>query len=128
MIDDYLHEIEDCLFASPIIINHEVHLTNLSPFTAYLEGEAVFTDGSEFFFFEFLRSVKGETKREKYRYQYQSISEKLIFRYDNAPHFRRVKTFPNHKHLKDSIINSMAPNLKKILKEIEKIVLDLPNV
>lgn len=128
MIDAYSQEIEANLSSSPIIVSHSLRLARLSPSTAYLEGSAVFTNGSQLFFFEFLRLGKGEVKREKYRYHYATDNNKLIFRYDNAPHYQKVKTFPHHKHLGKGTIESKGPKLKETIGEIEEIVLNLPSI
>ncbi len=36
-----------------------------------------------------------------YRYHFQDKQNNLIFRYDNAPHFPNLDSFPHHKHLKN---------------------------
>lgn len=128
MIDAYSQEIENYICSFPIVVTHEFHLAHLSPFTAYIEGTAIFTDGSKLFFFEFLRLEKHQVKREKYRYQYASENDRLFFRYDNAPHYRKLKTFPDHKHLSNKVIESEGRQLKEVLHEIEEIVLGLPSV
>ena len=50
-------------------------------------------------------------------------NNKLIFRYDNAPHHQKLQlsSFPNHKHdgNEDNIIASNAPNLSDIFREIQ---------
>jgi hypothetical protein len=39
-----------------------------------------------------------------YRYHFQDESNQLVFRYDNTPHFPNQPLFPNHKHLRDTIV------------------------
>jgi len=126
VIDAYFHTIENYICSYPIVVTHEFHLTHLSPFTAYIEGSVVFTDGSQLFFFEFLRLKKGTVIKEKYRYHYVNRYNELIFRYDNAPHHRKIKTFPDHKHFQGKVLEAKKPGLKEILKEIEEKVLRLP--
>jgi hypothetical protein len=43
-------------------------------------------------------------------------------RWDNAPHWKDISTFPHHKHIKNKILPSPRPILKEILAEIEKII------
>lgn len=60
---------------------------------------------------------------DKYRFQYMDYKEKHIFRYDNAPHYENIVTFPNHKHLMDGkVIASTAPSFNKILEEITALI------
>jgi Family of unknown function (DUF6516) len=54
-----------------------------------------------------------------YRYHYQSPRTDLVFRYDNAPHYPLVSTFPNHKHTEDNVVASPRPSIDQILQEVE---------
>jgi len=53
-----------------------------------------------------------------YSYHFQDKDNKLIFRYDNTPHYPNIVTFPNHKHLPDSVIESVKPSLGDAVNEI----------
>ncbi|MDY7032488.1 MAG: DUF6516 family protein [Thermodesulfobacteriota bacterium] len=54
-----------------------------------ISGSITFKDGSVFHFKEILL---GEYR--SYRFHYMDIDNNLIFRWDNAPHHRDLKTFP----------------------------------
>jgi hypothetical protein len=54
----------------------------------------------------------------KYSYHYQNSAGDLIFRYDNAPHFRKLENFPHHKHSSDTVTPSRVINLEKVIEEI----------
>ncbi len=42
-----------------------------------------------------------------------------VFRYDNAPHYRNILTFPLHKHAQDgTVVESTVPQFYEILDEI----------
>ena len=49
-------------------------------------------------------------------------NRRLIFRYDNVPHFPKIKTHPHHKHTKDKVIESKAPGLLEVIQEIETLI------
>ncbi len=36
---------------------------------------------------------------QKYSYHWQTEDGRLLVRWDNSPHWKDMKTFPNHKHL-----------------------------
>ena len=63
-------------------------------------------------------------KERNYSYHWQSVSGKLIIRWDNAPHHKNVKTFPHHKHIQGSVAESTEMGMKDVLnfiaKELEK--------
>ncbi|MEK7541446.1 MAG: DUF6516 family protein [Patescibacteria group bacterium] len=58
----------------------------------------------------------------KYAYHWQDARGALICRWDNAPHHRRMTTFPHHKHIgsKNRIEPSVGILLERVLAEIEK--------
>ncbi len=56
--------------------------------------------------------------KRKYSYHYQNQDKELIFRYDNAPHWKELKTYPYHKHLPNNVEESNVMNIEKVLQEI----------
>ena len=62
---------------------------------------------------EYFQSIEGDIKVEK-----------VVFRYDMAPHHKEIKTFPHHKHMgSEKVIESFAPTLGKVLQEIEGLLI-----
>ena len=57
-----------------------------------------------------------------YRYHFQDSNNKIIFRYDNAPHFPQLETFPHHKHLSNNVIAVKRPAISELLKELKKYI------
>ena len=84
-----------------------------------ISGSITFKDGSVFHFKEILL---GEYR--PYRFHYMDIDNNLIFRWDNAPHHRDLKTFPYHIHLPDGVKESKRITLIEVLDKIETIVID----
>ena len=39
------------------------------------------------------------SEKIKYSYHWMDKKNKMIIRWDNAPHFKSLKTFPHHKHV-----------------------------
>jgi hypothetical protein len=87
---------------------------------AFISGSIEFRDGSVLDFKEFCENTEHGIEKYKYAYNYRLHSD-IIFRYDNAPdpNAKGLKTFPNHKHLKDKIIESKQVDLKDVVEEIE---------
>ena len=81
-------------------------------------GSITFKDGSIFHFKEVLL---GESRH--YRFHYMDERNNLIFRWDTAPHYRDLKTFPYHVHLPDGIKESKQVTLIGVLDKIEDIVI-----
>lgn len=58
--------------------------------------------------------------RRKYSYQWQNKNGDLIIRWDNSPHHSHLKTFPNHQHVNDRVIESEATDLRAIMEIIKE--------
>lgn len=81
-------------------------------------GSITFKDGSIFHFKEVLLGEKSH-----YRFHYMDEQNNLISRWDTAPHYRDLKTFPYHVHLPDGIKESKQVTLIDVLDKIENIVI-----
>jgi len=56
-----------------------------------------------------------------YRYHFQDANNNLVFRYDNTHHFPELKSFPNHKHLTDGVVEAEKPDIVSVIKEASEI-------
>ena len=57
------------------------------------------------------------------RYAYHiSKGSELIIRWDNAPHHKQIATFPHHKHVGETILESNEMGIEFILRELEQII------
>jgi hypothetical protein len=125
-LSKYLNEVESAFstLSSGYIERYEEEY--LTPERVNLRIRIRFTKG---YMLEWNEAVIGEEGRVvhlAYRYHFQDRGNKLIFRYDNTPHFPGLKTFPNHKHLPDSVISANGPSVGKVLDEVnETLVSDI---
>jgi hypothetical protein len=65
---------------------------------------------------------KGRVEHLGYRYHFQDRENRIIFRYDNTPHFSGLKTFPNHKHLPEDVIAANRPSVNEVLEEVNEML------
>jgi hypothetical protein len=63
---------------------------------------------------------EGHVVHLAYRYHFQDEANKLVFRYDNTSHFPGLKTFPNQKHLPESVIPANRPSVREVLDEVNE--------
>ena len=87
---------------------------NLSAFIAII----FFIDGSELHIREYLFN-NGE---RKYSFHWMGKDKKLIIRWDNAPHWKKVSTFPHHKHMGSTL---HVENSREITTESVLFVINL---
>ncbi len=87
------------------------------------KSEVSFYDASRLSIVEELEAVgKRNFKRVNYKFHYQDKAGSLIFRYDNAPHYPHLSTFPAHKHIGHTVVEAEPPDLNEVLAEIAAIV------
>lgn len=125
MLEVAVTQIDAAIRRSKLVITYELAEMRLSANTGYVEGSVTFTNGARLIFFEFFRQTASETAREKYRYHFMDADNRLIFRYDNAPHHPEVASFPHHKHLGLKIAASSAPQFVEVFVEVELNILGI---
>ncbi len=79
-----------------------------------------FPDNSLLEISEAIHIVEGMFKWLSYRYHYQRPDGSIIFRYDNTPHHPDVDTYPEHKHIRESVLSANRPDIEDILTEVKK--------
>ena len=89
--------------------------------TGFFKARITFVDDSQLEFREHINISSRSIERYTYSFHYHK-NQKLIFRFDNTPHHPEVPSFPHHKHIATSIIQSNPPSLQDVLREIEFIL------
>ena len=121
-IEAYFDEMRTTLETCTVVQSSEIAYDKRSTHEGYLRGEIFFLDGSVLHFREYV-DVEGERERISYTYQYMDSSGKLVFRYDNTGHHRRLNlpTYHHHRHegKSEEVMASPGPDLAAVLHEIE---------
>lgn len=116
MIEDYFQRVEEILREFPSIRSRALTQKVYNQYQGYISGKIVFENGHSLEFAEVVDTE--QATKVKYRYQYMDEKQALIFRYDNAPHHKEVKSFPHHRHNPKKVTDSQEPDLNSILLEI----------
>lgn len=53
-----------------------------------------------------------------YSFHWRTKDGTMIIRWDNAPHYRHLATFPHHRHEKENIVENKDIDLADVLREI----------
>lgn len=117
-INRYFEQIQNELRKiSSIIITETITSDSRSATLGKIKGQLDFVDSSKLYILEIIDTQL--PAKISYSYHFQTAQGKLIFRYDNAPHYKKLKTFPHHKHLSEKrVIETTEPSLRDILQEI----------
>jgi hypothetical protein len=119
MIEDYFLQVEAILREFPAIRSRVLTHKTYNDYQGTISGRIIFENGSSLEFTEVVDTE--QTGKVKYRYQYMDERQSLIFRYDNAPHHKAVKSFPHHRHIPGKVTDSNEPNLNDVLLEVSAI-------
>ncbi len=60
------------------------------------------------------------TNYEKYSYHWQKENGELIIRWDNSPHWRKLKTFPYHRHEERKVFPSHRIDINEVIETIKE--------
>jgi len=123
LIDAHFEAFETEIISDPLVIFTDLYRFYTSRETGYVKGEITFIDGSFLVVFQHVRVEEEKLTVTDYRYHYMAAENKLIFRYDNAPHYPRMDTFPHHKHLPSVVQDATMPSTNDLLAEIDSIVI-----
>jgi hypothetical protein len=84
-----------------------------------IKGKISFVDGSTLYISESLN-----LEEPSYRFHFSYAQSKLFKRWDSAPHFKKIKTFPYHFHDGEKVKLSKPMTSMEVLEIVGKIVLD----
>lgn len=94
-----------------------------SPNIAHISGYVIFRTRLVLEFDEIITQERNQINKLKYRYHIMDKDKKLIFRYDNVPHFPKIKTHPHHKHIEHSVVESQVSGLIEVIDEVETLII-----
>ncbi|MBI4843429.1 MAG: hypothetical protein HY809_03785 [Nitrospirae bacterium] len=124
MINAFIKEIEEAISNSSIVVSSTIQkYFGSSKNEAYVRGELLFIDMSSFDFAVYITERGRKVIFDKFRLQYMDSQNRLVFRYDNAPHYKNIPTFPSHKHLHDGkVVSTTPPKFSEVLEEITALI------
>jgi hypothetical protein len=117
-LSKYLNEVEAAFRKLPSGYIERYEEEWLTPKRVNLRIRVRFPKGQMLEWNEAVIGEEGNVDHLAYRYHFQAKDNKVIFRYDNTPHFPAVKTFPHHKHLSDIVLPASRPSVLKVLDEV----------
>ena len=121
-IEDYFQQLRDTIDACLMVRSFDMTYDKRGSHEGVIHGEVHFVDDSALHLREFV-DVEMAVDRLTYVYQYMDPDRKLVFRYDNSGHYKKLNlpTYPHHKHegSESQVVPSSAPDLMTVLNEIE---------
>lgn len=124
MLNRYLHRLYDTIISRGYVELERLDFDGLPGRQGIIEGRLRFHDGSLLDFDEVVLLRSEQIVKLRYAYHYQNEAGEVIFRYDNAPHYPNIITYPHHKHVGSAVEPAQVPDLSEILREIEQMIFD----
>ncbi|NIM12344.1 MAG: hypothetical protein GTO45_09540 [Candidatus Aminicenantes bacterium] len=103
---------------SEIIKNTRIILYEFEENQVRIKAEVELIDGSTLV----IKDYKFSNNTRKYAYHWMDKKEKLKIRWDNAPHWESISTFPHHKHVEsaENLLPSTETNLESVLDFLKR--------
>ena len=118
VLANYLNEVETALRTLTDCHTEKYEEEILSPERINLRVRIRFSKG---YLLELNEAAIIDTQKLRflsYRFHFQDKNNKLIFRYDNVPHFPDIETFPEHKHLQNEVVAATKPTIAEVITEM----------
>lgn len=124
-IDEYFVAVRATIASCPFVDLYTITCSERGDYEGFIRGDILFLDGTHLHLREYV-DVRSGVVKHLYAYHYERENGRLVFRYDNASHHRRLNlaTFPHHKHqdTEANVVASLEPDLTQVLNEIESLV------
>ena len=124
MIETYLHRLDELLSASALvqdveIVRRSIRDTEFEKVLHY-RYRVQLSNGDLVEMSERVLEVHGALEVSKYRHHWQGRTGQLIKRWDNAPHYRAIDTFPHHLHdgAEDHVVSHLPTSGIEVLQQI----------
>ena len=124
-IVDYLDEIARHFLLSPVVRSFQVREREERLQEGFIRIRAMLSNGDIMEAFEFVVASPHAAQTQTYRIHWQSADGQLKHRWDNAPHYPGISTFPHHVHVgpSDHVESSQMMNIAQALALVEAEIL-----
>ena len=119
-IADYFETIKERLLIVSFVADFKISKLVDRSKNGHIRARVTFTDDSQLEFSEFVeQNAEDEIRVVTYSYHWSDKNDRLIRRWDNTPHFPKLKNFPHHVHVKeDDVISGKPIDIFGVLDEI----------
>ncbi|MBE9112446.1 hypothetical protein IQ273_23925 [Nodosilinea sp. LEGE 07298] len=121
--EDYVIATKDVLTTSPVVQDWVSVTEMLLLDRGHFRVRITLTNGDFVEASEFFRIFKNQIEQQRYRYQWMDAKQKqLKKRWDNAPHFPHIESFPHHVHIgqDDNVGSSQMLGISGLIAVLEE--------
>jgi len=114
---EYFAGVQKAILAAPHVIQTDISFDEVSEDECYIRGTLTLNGGFELHIAEYV-VTEPDFKRLKYRFHLQTSDNKMIARWDNAPHHPEVKTHPDHILLGEKVKANAPMDIPQVLQAV----------
>lgn len=120
---EYLESVKSLLLNNTLISHYQIVREYEGLEKSYIRARLVLTDGSLLEFAEYIETHAGNVKITDYSFHWMDEEGNQICRWNNTPHYPRLKNFPHHVHVgKEKVVSGKPVNIFDVLEEITKTI------
>lgn len=119
-VTEYFYKLLDITKESSWVLNEELTFREIDDREGYIRGTLYLYGGFTLHVAEYVVIKEEYPIRKKYRYQLQDTEERLLSRWDNAPHHAEISTHPYHRNCKNGkTVSSPEMSIHRVLSELD---------
>ncbi len=120
---EYLESVKNLLLNNPLITQYQIIREYEGLEKSYIRARLTLTDSSFLEFAEYIEADARNFKITDYSFQWLDKDGNQVRRWDNTPHFPKLKNFPHHIHVsKEKVVSGKPINIFDVLNEIARII------
>lgn len=124
-ITEYFYQLLHITKENSWVLNEELTFREIDDKEGYIKGTLYLYGGFTLHVAEYVVIKEEDPIREKYRYQLQDTKDRLLSRWDNAPHHAEISTYPHHRHCKNGkTVSSPEMSIQRVLSELDDVLKD----
>ncbi|MCC6298564.1 MAG: hypothetical protein IT314_04655 [Anaerolineales bacterium] len=124
-VGEYFESVKDRILTDSFVVDFKILKYVNRSNNGYLRARIVFSDNSQLEFSEFIeQNTEGTIQLVTYSYHWADENNTLIRRWDNAPHFPKLKNAPHHIHYGKGgrVKSGNQTNVFEVIKEISSTI------
>jgi len=114
---EYYAAVQAAILASPHVIHSDLSFDEVAETECYIRGTLSIVGGFELHLAEYV-VTEPQVNRLKYRYHLQASDNRLLARWDNAPHHPEITSHPHHLHTDKGVKESPVMDVEQVLTAV----------
>lgn len=122
-LQEYFQTLLQIVAGHPLVVNVTLTQREITEYEGHIEGRLELSNDYQLHVSEYVFTMP-QFRRSMYRYHVRNVSSVFVCRWDNAPHYPQIETFPDHFHLSEKTVQPSPPmDIPKALNALTSILI-----